>query len=524
MPKFDPMTGELIVEETTGEATGKTPGEGTVSIAENQTDIGQTTEQTGKQFVPRFDPMTGQPIYTAQPQPQSQSQFQSQPQFQPQPQAPKKSHKTAIIVSIIVGVLVLIGILAFVLAAVLFSNPRTTVERACAKTFSEGGYLYDALKDIHGFGKEYTVTSNIQMDMQSEYSDGSIVLYTRLGVDGKDKQLAGTMAYNSAWINIPEIEYKLQIDEDEVRLQIPSVDSHVFTYNYTEEKQGYLTEIASAEDLQMMDDALEMIYSSESPEDIKNTEFGVKLVNWYRSLKVEKADAGQFEVDGNIRKCKGYAIQITQEDMNRFREIYQEYIETTMADQLHALGMSAEEYTEQIFADIQDMEDATLRFYLYQKELACVELESAGEICQVVFHGGDYRTQNIEVIANDVTVCSIEGELAGDEETITMDFSGDRAEVTYNRSTGSYDFKVENAFEMNGTLSLGSKEMKLVVDQLAPEGDYSDYILSGDIVVTKGAVIDTMKGETFDIGNAGEAEYDELFDDLNQMLYGLLGY
>ena len=238
MPKFDPMTGELIVEETTGEATGKTPGEGTVSIAENQTDIGQTTEQTGKQFVPRFDPMTGQPIYTAQPQPQSQSQFQSQPQFQPQPQAPKKSHKTAIIVSIIVGVLVLIGILAFVLAAVLFSNPRTTVERACAKTFSEGGYLYDALKDIHGFGKEYTVTSNIQMDMQSEYSDGSIVLYTQLGVDGKDKQLAGTMAYNSAWINIPEIEYKLQIDEDEVRLQIPSVDSHVFTYNYTEEKHG----------------------------------------------------------------------------------------------------------------------------------------------------------------------------------------------------------------------------------------------------------------------------------------------
>ena len=77
---------------------------------------------------------------------------------------------------------------------------------------------------------------------------------------------------------------------------------------------------------------------------------------------------------------------------------------------------------------------------------------------------------------------------------------------------------------MNGTLSLGSKEMKLVVDQLAPEGDYSDYILSGDIVVTKGAVIDTMKGEIFDIGNAGEAEYDELFDDLNQMLYGLLGY
>ena len=506
MPKFDPMTGELITEET--------DGKGTASISENKTDIGQITEQTGKQFVPRFDPMTGQPIYTAQPQ------FQSQPQSQ----APKKSHKTAIIVSIIVGVVVLLGILAFVLAAVLFSNPRTTVEKACAKTFSEGGYLYDALKDIRGFGKEYTVTSNIQIDMQSEYSDSSIAFYTQMGVMGKDKQLAGTIEYNNSWITIPEIEYKMQIDEHEARLQIPTVDSHVFTYNYIEEKHGYLTEIASAEDLQMMDDALEMIYSSESPEDIKNTEFGVKLVNWYRSLKVKKSDAGQFEVDGNIRKCKGYALQVTQEDMNRFREIYQEYIGTTMADQLYALGMSAEEYTEQIFEDIQDMEDAALRFYIYQKELACVELESADDICQVVFHGGDYRTQNIEVIVNDVTVCSIEGELAGDEETITMDFSGDRAVVTYNRSTGAYGLKVENAFEMNGTLSLGSKEMKVVVDQLALEGDYSDYSLSGDIAVTKGAVIDTMKGETFDIGNASEAEYEELFDDLNQLLYGLLGY
>ena len=105
-----------------------------------------------------------------------------------------------------------------------------------------------------------------------------------------------------------------------------------------------------------------------------------------------------------------------------------------------------------------------------------------------------------------------------------MDFSGDRAGVTYNRSTGAYDLKVENAFEMNGTLSFGNKERRLVVDQFAPEGDYSDYVLSGDIAVTEGAVIDTMKGETFDIGNASEEEYNELFDDLNQLLYGLLGY
>ena len=95
MPKFDPMTGELITEET--------DGKGTASISENQTDIGQTTEQTGKQFVPRFDPMTGQPIHIEQSQPQTQSQFQrqlqsesqsqSQPQFQPRPQSqePKKS-------------------------------------------------------------------------------------------------------------------------------------------------------------------------------------------------------------------------------------------------------------------------------------------------------------------------------------------------------------------------------------------------------------------------------------------------
>ena len=92
MPKFDPMTGELIAEETKEKETA--------SITESQTDVAQTTEQAGKQFVPRFDPMTGQPILTAQPQPQT----------------PKKSHKTAIIVSVIVGVVVLIEFLQLLLA------------------------------------------------------------------------------------------------------------------------------------------------------------------------------------------------------------------------------------------------------------------------------------------------------------------------------------------------------------------------------------------------------------------------
>ena len=309
-------------------------------------------------------------------------------------------------------------------------------------------------------------------------------------------------------------------------MRLVAFRKRLFTYKYTEEKHGYLTEIASAEDLQAIDDVLKMIYSSESSGDIKNTESAVKLMNWYRSLKVEKSDAGQFEVDGNIRKCKGYAILVTREDMDRFREIYQEYVETAMTDRLHALGMSAEEYTEQIFADIQDMEDATIRFYVYQKELACMELEAAGDIYQVIFHGGDYRTQNMEILVNGAVVCTIEGTLAGDEESITVDLSGNHVEVTYNRSTEAYDIKSENTYEkieMNGSLSVGSKEIRLTVDQFALEGE-ADYTLSGDIAVTKGAVIDTMKGEAFDIGNASEAEYDELFDDLNQLLYGLLGY
>ena len=120
---------------------------------------------------------------------------------------------------------------------------------------------------------------------------------------------------------------------------------------------------------------------------------------------------------------------------------------------------------EQIFADIQDMEDATIRFYVYQKELACVELEAAGDIYQVIFHGGDYRTQNMEILVNGAVVCTIEGTLAGDEESITVDLSGNHVEVTYNRSTEAYDIKSENTYEkieMNGSLSVGSKEIRLL--------------------------------------------------------------
>ena len=69
--------------------------------------------------------------------------------------------------------------------------------------------------------------------------------------------------------------------------------------------------------------------------------------------------------------------------------------------------------------------------------------------------------------------------------------------MTYNRSTEAYDIKSENTYEkieMNGILSVGSKEIRLTVDQFALEGE-ADYTLSGDIAVTKGAVIDTMKGK-----------------------------
>ena len=474
--------------------------------------------------------MTGQLVHVAQPQSQTQPQFQSQSQpqfqsqsqlqFQPQPQAPKKSHKTAIIASIIAGVVILLGILTYLAVTLLFSGPRATVEKACAKTFSEGGYLYDALKDIRGFGDEYTVTSNVNIG----YSDSSIALYTQMGITEKDKQLAGTIEYSNSWFTIPEIEYKLQLDESELRLQIPTVDTHIFVYPYTGEKQGYLTEIVSTEDIQAIDSMLELMYNGNPSGDLENTELGVKLVKWYRTLVFEKIQEKEFNVNGSSQKCKGYAVKITGDDMEKLRTIYREYVENAMTEQLQSLGMSADEYTEAVFADIEDMEEATLRFYLYKKELAGIELETEGNIYQAAFHGGDFRTQSTELIVNDVTVCSIEGELDGDEETITMNLAGESATLTFNRSTGAYDLKAENAFEMNGTLSTGNKEMKLTVDQVAMEGDYADYTLSGDIAVTAGSVIDTMNGETFDIGNASEAEYNELFSDLNKLLYGLLGY
>lgn len=481
MPKFDPMTGEPLVEEATDETTTSQPAM-------------------------HFDPMTGQPIYETQAQP------------------PQKSHKMAILISIIVGAIVLIGILAVVLVTVLFSNPRAAVEKACVKTFSEGGYLYDVWKDAESFGDEYTVTSNVTMDMKSEYSEGSVSFDTQISVVGNDKQAAGTIEYNNAWITIPEIEYKVQLDDHELRLQIPTIDSHVFAYGYTGEKQGYLVKMIPAENIQIIDETLKTIYESSPSLDMKDTDLGEKLASWYRSLSFEKVQAKEFEVDGADRKCKGYAVSITQDEMQSLQQIYQEYVDVTMADQLKMLGMSAEEYTQELFADIQNMEEARVYFYLYDKELACIELQSDSSNCQVVFHGGDYRTQSIELLTDGDRVCSVTGTLDGDKETVTLDVQGDQMVLTYDRSSGAYSIDVENILEMNGTFSADKKERTLTVEKLALEGDYSDYTFSGDVTVTGGAVMDTMKGEIFDIGNADEEEYQELFNDLNQLLYGLLGY
>ena len=396
---------------------------------------------------------------------------------------PKKSHKTAIIVSVIAGVVVLLCITVAVLAANVFLNPRTVVERAVVKTFSEGGYLYDTLGKIHDYGKEYAVESNLELDMNSEYSDSSIELYARLDVEDNEKQLAGTIEYNNSWLLLPEIEYRLQLDDNELRLQVPTVDSRIFTYSYTEEKSGYLSETVSAEELQYADQILKLLSECEPSEEFSDSELGEDFIDWCRGLQFEKIESADFEIDGDMHKCKGYSVQITGDDVT----------------------------------------DATIRFYIYKRMLACVEMETSSETFMVEFHGGDYRAQNVDITENGTLICSIDGTLLDDTETINADFQGHTASLQYDRATGACELCVDQLFEMKGVLSVEKKEISFTMDQVTFEGDYSDYALSGDFTMMKGARIDSMQGEVFDIGNADEEDYNELLDGLSDIFYELIG-
>ena len=222
----------------------------------------------------------------------------------PTPEAPKKKgNKISIIAGVVAAVVVAGGVGVF--AAVktgAFLSPSKKVLLAGAKTVSDMGSLGETLKDcVSLYSDEYTLKMDLSMN------EGDISMEGRSS--NEQKQIKGNLNISGA----PSIDFLADIGADSVQVEVPTISERLFTYDYRNEKSGYLLEMVDQDTLDAVDATLKAAYDNQNSDEFRKKMLKV-YADEYNTLEFSKVDAKDFTIDGTERSCKGYQTVVTKEN------------------------------------------------------------------------------------------------------------------------------------------------------------------------------------------------------------------
>ena len=167
------------------------------------------------------------------------------------------------------------------------------------------------------------------------------------------------------------------------------------------------------------------------------------------------------------------------------------------------------------------MADIELSFYLYKKQLACVKMEVEDEdgAGYVYFYGGDYPTQNMEVVFeyddDEYSFCKLEGSIKNQVETIKLEAEDEEiCEINYNQKTGELVISGGDYLELSGVVTRKGNTLTFEMEDLEIDG----LDASGSITISGDVDIKLPKGEEFDLGNASEDDLEDLVEDLEDFI------
>lgn len=488
---FDPMTGKPIYEETAKaeenakQPTGFDPMTGEPIYEETAKAEENAGQPTG------FDPMTGEPIYGNTAKATDKKPFY------------KRKAVMIPAVVVVAGVVVFTGV-----KNGAFLGKSGKVAMATLNTLTDNSHI---TKNLAGLSllesDDYTITWSgsfgDEFSGDLTFSNGS-----------KQKQLSGNVDVDS----ISDIEFVGNLTSDELQLQVPGFSDELFVYNYTEDKDGYITELADDDDIEAFDKALQTVFSSKEQKK-EGTEGAKILKDFYKGLEFKSVGKEEFEVDGKDRKCKGFQTTITGDDLADLTEQLQDFAEENYGDSLDDLGADLDDSFDDIYEELDEFPDTDVTFYIYKGKLACVQVEIGKEDAQLVFHGGKTRTQNMELLVNDDTIMEMEGETNGSKEQYELSLGGiSVGELEYDYKSGDYSIDINSGYDdvtIEGTLKGSKKSFEFGISSI--EAYDLDEDIDFNVSLKKGAKFQKVSGDKFDIGNASE-------DDLEDLMYDLEDY
>ena len=367
----------------------------------------------------------------------------------PIPEAPKKKgNKIAIIAGVVAAVVVAGGVGVF--AAVktgAFLSPSKKVLLAGVKTMSDMGSFGEALKDcVSLYSDEYTLKMDVSMN------EGDISMEGRSSKE--QKQIKGNLNISGA----PSIDFLADIGADSVQVEVPTISERLFTYDYRNEKSGYLLEMVDQDTLDAVDATLKAAYDNQNSDEFRKKMLKV-YADEYNTLEFSKVDAKDFTIDGTERSCKGYQTVVTKDNVNHVIDGLETLYGEDYQELMDALDLTAADFVASMREAVEEFADSTtLVFYLYKGQYAAIDIIPENDVSfEVQFLGGDTRMQNMILLADDEKVIEVQGSNEGSVETIMMTAEeNDTVKFTYDSDSGDIAMEAkydEESYNFAGNLA-----------------------------------------------------------------------
>ncbi|MBE5901640.1 MAG: hypothetical protein E7280_07020 [Lachnospiraceae bacterium] len=250
-------------------------------------------------------------------------------------------------------------------------------------------------------------------------------------------------------------------------------EGQILTYNYDKKVTGYLADMAKEAGMNLDDFNTQLqkaFDKNRSKEWLEKTKDAT--MEAFDELEFEDAKEKEFTVNGEKQKCTGYKATITKEWaeklLDSYKEIWKEYVgkENLNQKQMDELFKSIDELPAK-------MEKATVSFYIYEKQIAAIELESADkEKFSLLCEGGKDK-ETFKLVGGEDTIV-IERSMKKDvqcyafsmdgETLLTTSFDAKKKELQYYVGKEGNEVTITMTFSPDAKISeavKGTEEVNL---------------------------------------------------------------
>ncbi|MCR4990280.1 MAG: hypothetical protein K6A38_05380 [Lachnospiraceae bacterium] len=446
-----------------------------------------------------FDINTGQEIITEDPE--SGKEIGS------------KNKKTGLIICVIT--VIVLAAAALLLYLFVFGNKKVIIINAVKNTFeniNEGNNKLLTAINLSDMTKDREYTVSVKAD--TSISDLDVSVDADVMIDKDVLQIEG----NADIAFVPTIEFILRFDEERVSLYIPMIKDHLFYYDYHKKNDGYVDDLG---DTEVLNDSLDEGYGLLFDKTDIETDIYKDIAKVLDETEVRSVGTKKYEVDGNKVMCKGYEIVIDKENAGRIGKVLSQILDDDYKKILSSISVDTEKLEDELEEYVEKNGEMSIEVYLYKGKLAAVTTGSDDGEIALLFEGGDYRTQNIELMYDDHVLAKLTGDITDTTEECGLELLDKKIfSYEYDFEEGDLNANVLGMYDADAKVVNTGKKFTVSLDFV----DIGDTYLGGEISVKKGAQLKDLEGDEYDLGNATEDDINKLIEEIREIAAGILGY